>query len=426
VRAGTLLVAVALVLLAGLVWWSLGARVDVGAARAEPPEADGARPAAVLQAAAAEGLRSTPPADGEDGAAPDTDAPADAVAEPGPPPARVRGVLLDAFDQPCADTPLCLVPGAEARLLRLLEFRSIAARTGEDGAFEIPDVAPGSWLIGPLPGARRIPWAAPVVVPAGAPLVEVTLRLPPELYVAGVVVGPDGADVPKARVRGIGAGPPRYATSGPDGAFRVGPFLAGPVVVGVSYEPSGLTSRAALEVRAGDDGVVLRLVRASRLNVHVVGADGGPAPGTLIYARVDDPDDRSTWGMANVDDAGLARVTSISPGTYRVIARTPDGRAGLRTPFRIDADTDVEVTITVRAGGRLRVHASPARRSAGVHVLLDGQYADDVPRFGADGVAETGALPPGAVVVELLQANGTAETRGATIVAGQVVDVVFE
>jgi hypothetical protein len=300
-----------------------------------------------------------------------------------------------------------------------------STKTGADGTFAFEDVAPGTWLVGPPPHATHVPLGSPVDVPAGVPVVEIVLRLPPELFVRGVVLDPDGAPVGGAALYACGSAIYRAAVSTLDGSFRLGPFPAGAVMLDVFRAPDGFAGAASVEANAGDADVVLRLTAAATLTVWVLDERGEPVAGELRSSRIDAPKGLDFWREDRIGDDGHARKKGLAPGLYEVLAEARDGRLGRLGPLRIDAGADVEVTLVVHPGGRLRVHVRGERPAPEVRVWL-GSLPLDVLRSDDARVTETKPLPPGPVRVEVARDDGGAVARWATVIAGETVDVVFD
>jgi len=434
-----LLVVVALAATVAVFWSSLGARddgEDAARAPAASPSVPDERVDAELAVASEPGGDAREVADEPEpvDATPEPaadDAPAVADDAPADPGAEVTGVLLDAQDRPCSDVALWLVPGDVARLMTSDEDRRARdGRTDADGRFSFDAVARGTWLIGPRPSLdERVPWGSPVVVPPDVGAVDAVLRLPPELFVSGTTVGPTGEPVGRIHLLASDVATWRIASSDDTGAFRIGPFVAGPVALRADGEAGGKigtwTGARAVEALAGDEDVLVPVARVAQLRVHVVGEDGAPAPGSLWSSLIDNPEGLKRWTNSRVNDDGVVTLTGLAPGLYRIVARTRDDRAGSLSSYRLDAGADADVVVTVSEAGRLLVLVPRELEARFVRVSI-GEMIVGFPRLEGGDEALSKPLPPGEVRVEVKTGDGELLERRATVIAGETIDVAFD
>jgi hypothetical protein len=227
--------------------------------------------------------------------------------------------------------------GATLTFVGLGGATTVAA--GEGGAFRFAPGAAGRYELASAsaPGhAPRTPDALPPVVLFAAPgehLRGVVIELDPFVDVGGVVLSPEGAPVPGARVHassGPGGGPPSSAESDARGRFRIeaseGAWLE-------ASHPAYAPARTTLDATArfGRD-VVLKLRPRGEagapagLSGVVVDERGEPVADAAVRAdpRSDNPalpEARARApGHAFTDEEGRFSMPELEAGLYRVAA----------------------------------------------------------------------------------------------------------
>lgn len=220
------------------------------------------------------------------------------------------------------------------------------ARSGADGAFELPNCRAGVPL---RLGARRRGDFAEVhlrdVLPGGPPLV---LQLPPQAWVQlrGRVVGPDGAPAAEARlwpqrrdggVRLAGVDP---AT----GAFALGPYPAGEYRLAVDA-PGCVRLQLPWRRLAADevwDCGALRLERGGTLRVRLPGDRQAPPPGLRLAVL-------SADGTLQQPLSPQGLAGPFGAGDYVLQVRGVDV-ACRELPFAIEAGAETALDLALQPG----------------------------------------------------------------------------
>ncbi len=253
----------------------------------------------------------------------------------------LSGQIVDQHGAPVARSQVWLVPRGKLPGGDLAMFPSSthdvivgSTLTDAEGKFRIEDVDPGDYWVGPAerypsePTAESVCSAGiPVTMPAGADR-EVTVPAWRALFVEGRVVDPWSIGLPGIRVSAHCEGGPigRDATSAAEGRFRLGPVPPGEVTLHASVWREGLVRGAPVVARAGETGLLLRLERGASLSGRVVDGQSGAPIRVDIHVLGSDGASGS-FGRSDPQD-GRFEFHGLGAGTYRVVARAPDGRAG--------------------------------------------------------------------------------------------------
>ncbi len=328
--------------------------------------------------------------------------------------AVVLGVVRDEAGLP---VPNCLIwLKAEARRKPStweddLPDRSVSS--DDQGRFEILDVSPGEWELGPAPTSGYLPTPVAVHVPVGAARVEVVLELRAGLFVAGRVVGPDGLPVTNVTVMS-NRGP--NGESRADGSFRIGPLEPGKVTLNVWSFASGLTAEP-LEVQAGEEDVLLRLEPGGAITGHLVDVSGGPVGGFATLSE--EGAGFGTIMFSTVAADGEFTFDGLRPGSYGVSARSAEGGAGSVQGIKVSGSIRVEeVSVRLAPGGQLALRFPTGEGNRAYRV----RSGDCLLHFDSVGAEEsvTPHLPAGAVTVELHAPGGALLlTRETVVRAGE-------
>ena len=272
-------------------------------------------------------------------------------AEPAPygPSAVLRGVVISPSGKPVPGAYVLLGPSGEVRL-RDWNYQEtpVAAVTGENGEFRIPELPPGMTLVRVF--ARGFADATESGTAGGEP-VHVTLG--PASAISGRVLRDGGS----AAGLVVTAWPERWgrdrpsvargalATTGPEGEFLI-PGLAEGTWSLETAEPWNArrgeqAPRDAGKCRPGASPVVIRLPRGFTLSGRVVTDEGLPFPGNVpVHAAGQGRRGRS---VTRVD--GTFVITGLEEGGYEVTAEPPSpwlpgksggvrtGSADLRIPI---------------------------------------------------------------------------------------------
>ena len=213
-------------------------------------------------------------------------------------------------------------------------------------------------------------------------------------FVRGVVVDASGRGIPDATVsvrpidfRSIRGAPytdgPVLATgrSDRDGAFRLETDAEG--WLRVVAEAAG---RATVGQRIAGPGVAVHLVlpRAAQLDVTIVDDAGDPVADAAVEARV-----QETVLRASSNDAGLASLETIPPGTVRLRVGHPTHGTVVAGPYTVRMEERTEVAVVLPRGVPLFGTVRDARTGAPlagavVHVAHPGRSESAEPT-GPDG-----------------------------------------
>lgn len=262
------------------------------------------------------------------------------------------------------------VAGAELTFSRAGAAASV--RAGPDGAFRFEPPETGRWLLAAVTAPGFLPFApewghSPVQLDAaaGRHVRGIEIHLAPAIELRGRVVDREGAPVPGAEIRLLGAAgesalvpiADRF-TSDAQGAFR---FAAPDGAVLEARKDGFLPGRAEVDPLARVNGRVTielgpahrRLGERAPVDGRVVTRGGGPVAGALVTA--------SSERMASGADAAAAQAVTgadgrfalppLDPGSYRLRARAEGRAPGVA---RRVAPGTTGLVIELAAGGRLR------------------------------------------------------------------------
>lgn len=318
------------------------------------------------------------------------------------------GRVVDLDEEPVVGADVTLDPqtaGSASFFGRSRSGDERYAVTGDDGTFEIQDLAPGRADLR-VHAAGRAPLAVPgVELPAGGSPVDLgTVVLEPGAVLEGRVTDADDDPLEDAAVKayparaGFGFGPrrgaePTEATTGPDGRFRI-PDLASGERVTLVVERSGFADRRLEGVEVpGDEPLTVVLERSARLAGVVVERGGEPVPDAWVTARVERTDRmQPSLARAASDEDGRFVLEDLNPGVVNLEARSGDHRpAELRLEVEAGEERDdlrlelapgaaVEGRVLDAAGSPLpdarvtQVVSQPGTRGASDTTDADGRY----------------------------------------------------
>lgn len=223
--------------------------------------------------------------------------------------------------------------------------------------------------------------------PAGT--TEVAIDLSPSgrgqtARVAGTVTL-DGQPLAGARVQVHGSGPAATATTGADGSFETGDFLArGRVRVQVTGDvPTARGNVEDVGLHTGSIEAVPRTVhrldvavQSTVVRVHVIAEPGGrPVAGAKVSVR---SGEQSRAGYAETDAQGWTEIVLVGDGEHVVIA-SADGY--LATSLKIDPDASdfdgsvqVELEHATRCAGVCDLDAVDVRPGETVYLSVSGHW----------------------------------------------------
>jgi protocatechuate 3,4-dioxygenase beta subunit len=353
----------------------------------------------------------------------------------------LRGLALDQEDRPVPRLEVWLAKafGTSSRYFDASESTEIVSKTGTDdaGRFELRDVQPGTWYLGPAastpsweeaPQDGTAPFAVAIEV-AGSGSQEVTLRVHRGLFIRGRVLDARGTPVEHANVHGSmeGADWGPQIDSKKDGSFALGPLAPGKLfliaVGGGTDAPSD-----AVPAEAGAKDVLLRLRIGSKIRGRVVDRRTGEACQAEVMLVPEIPSE-GIFGREiglRTRDGGMFEMEGREPGRYGVAACTDDGRFGAVAGVDLAAGTvSDEITIPVSEGGRLKLRYEGASERAHVMVRLSGIPVD----WGTDlerGKSVERPAPAGTLVLELVAgSDGKPFSRSVDLAAGEEKEVVL-
>ncbi len=317
---------------------------------------------------------------------------------------RIHGHARDQYGEPLAQNQVWLVQRAtledvDARYpsLGAFEEKNVVERAWTDlsGAYELENVAPGTWCVG-IPnlwsvggtGTSLYPLAVFVQTRPGDQDREVDLVAYRRITIQGTVVTPEGKPATGADVEVTATeGGPNLVTPvivDEEGRFEIGPLPAGQVLVQASFRGKFLPSER-VRATAGEEDVRLQLVHGGRLVVTLVDSEARhPLVEALTVRRrvgadgeVSDPHE---WKLQT---SGQAELDGLEAGLYDLVAHASKGRIGILRRWRVEADPlPQEAMIRVDTGAKLEFICRGRR--TGFDLELD---SDDV--LVGDGVVDS-------------------------------------
>lgn len=293
----------------------------------------------------------------------------------------------------------------EARSGRTLEGASVQSpaapevvwREEDVGLFRAAPLRPGPLaLIVRAPGHGAV--QRPLEVGAG-PDTEVEVALPPELVLAGRILGPEGLGLEGARIHLLGPGSSGAAEvrTGADGRFEVRELTEDTYELRVEH-PGCLTVRRELRLPRNEP-LELSLAPAAALAVKVLGARGEPVEATVSLSWVGEGRGE-TVREEDTDARGDVHFGGLVPGSYLAKARAPGYLPSEPVPVEAWDEESAPLSLVLREGLTLSGRVRDARGVpvGGAEVGLLG----DAPRVGrartdAQGRFTLSGLAPGRV-----------------------------
>lgn len=321
----------------------------------------------------------------------------------------VRGRIVDARGSAVAEQVIWLLPATEpeTRMLASWDENDVLARatSATNGTFEFAAVRPGAWWIGlasdgnlleePKPGFVGV--VERVEIAVGDALRAVVLRVDHGLFVTGRIVTPDGKAPENAWVYAKDARHPTWISANTsDETFRLGPLLPGSYSLVASC--GGYASSAPVMAEAGASDVELTLTQGAAIHGRVIDPDNGPPPYDVVISSGERRGARFSWWLANTDETGAFSFDALDPGTYDVVASSPNGRFGVeRAVHAVAGGEPANVVVRLTTGSRLRIRSS--FENGWILVTSDGVRVRVV-QPDPSGPIEC-AIPPGRIRVEL-------------------------
>ncbi|MCU0727161.1 MAG: carboxypeptidase-like regulatory domain-containing protein [Planctomycetes bacterium] len=190
------------------------------------------------------------------------------------------------------------------------------AGTSGDGSFRLQGLAPGVYTVTVSAPGRFAP-AVVDDVPAGTTGISVALEEGKAL--AGILLGEDGAPLPKITVTATPAGrgvQARVDTDG-EGRWKITGLSEGPHVLGLVPREDGFRLREPVSAEAGAEEVKLHAVACLSISGTVTDRRGRAVQHAMVFAA----DGGGMWARSEAD--GRFRLTGLDPGEYRLTVWAP-------------------------------------------------------------------------------------------------------
>jgi carboxypeptidase family protein len=307
------------------------------------------------------------------------------------------------------------------------------ATTEEDGSFAFPDLAPGSYVVGPSPmGSSEpslngiAPFGTLVAIRPEDTTVPVSIQCWSGLEIRGRVLDPAGDPAANAHVLADGAGVLRTAVVANDGTFTLGPLVPGTYTLHARGDLRVAPSES-VEAHTGDEDVELRLRSGGGLSVLVLDHERRPVKDAFVRL-IPAGDDLAGWTSQRSDAEGRAGLHGVLPGNYLLIAglgpklavRTGVEVVPKRVPDELELVLEPAVELTIRAA-ESEIKQGFRVRWRG-HVLEMGFF---------DGPTAEVTVPAGEIEVELVSwsdalAFERLDAKAASHRAGERATIVFE
>ncbi|MFG0318358.1 MAG: carboxypeptidase regulatory-like domain-containing protein [Planctomycetota bacterium JB042] len=288
---------------------------------------------------------------------------------------RVVGLLVRADDgAPIPDREVALFeeeddPPATRHQARRSDRRLRTAVTDASGRFELTDLLPGRYRVGPTPTpiAPTVPLAIPAAPP---PTLELRVELPVGT-ISGIVVTPDDAVaggfsvyVESVADRSLRRGTP----ADDDGTFRFEELWPGRYrvrAVAQEFAPS-----EPVEVETGAAPLRLVLRRGATLEGVVRDAETREPVPARVLLRTDDSG--GMFGRFEPWPEGAYTMDGLPGGPAHVVSTTEDGRYGETPVSIVEGESRAGVDVLVEPGAWIEPRVPPRVERAHCRVDLDG------------------------------------------------------
>ncbi len=278
-------------------------------------------------------------------------------------PGMVSGTVYDAGSNNIPTGANVVLNGVGDNEAGLLEAGRLIGTTQSDaqtGRFAIGGLFPGAFSVSASNVFRPVPARVDGTIDGTGDRKEVALYLQPNAgSIRGRVFEPDGATPAGEGVRVTTLeGSPITVTTDAAGMYRFSPILPQRPYVLVAEDPvHGLKATATAGVIAGQEVTAdLRLLGLGTVEVHVVAADGSPAPAASVeLTRTSFPQDRFAGSLAPAD-AGQIVFFSVTEGPFAVEARDPNGLGGRAQGTLSGAGRTAVVQVRLAASGTVEGH----------------------------------------------------------------------
>ncbi len=277
----------------------------------------------------------------------------------------IRGRIVSAGESP---TP-CEV--GSVHLQDKAANRHLQAGANEDGSVEFLAVLPGTYEVD-VWCERKLPRAHyPVIVVGTEPVADLVWEVDDGLALSGIVVGPRGEPIARARVsvqaktaapRGQ-VGESWGELTDADGRFTATGLVAGTYAVSAHVQHQPLvapiepTDAEVAEGKTADVRIVLEA--AGSVEGRVLDTNNGPIADARVMLRADE----AGWGASgSTRDDGTFTIEGVRPQSYRVTASVGWSNT-MRAPGTKDDDVQGE-RVTVAAGETAKVELVVEDQSA--------------------------------------------------------------
>jgi len=316
------------------------------------------------------------------------------------------------------------------------------AQSGADGSFELPDLAPGSYLVNAsAPGHVSVEQS----MRAGTKGAELSLAVGGAI--TGLIVDESGQPVAgfgAVQARCVASQAPSghcassekqwsHGSPGPDGRFTLTGLVADTYLIEARVRGYALATVPAVELRAGEtvDVGQVQLSAGGTIRGTVKDADGSPIAGARVFMvpalMIEDE--------VQTDGSGAFELVGLPKGMITVHAQHPDFVTAEVAEVPVDAaHGPAKADFVMVRGGRIE---GSARTRLGLPVTAASVYVRTVDRKGpsvfarlqADGTFVVEHAPIGPIHVELWVSGGTSSavnlTKDVELVAGQTTTVDF-
>lgn len=345
----------------------------------------------------------------------------------------LRGVLVNETGAPVSGHPVAVkIAGGGGRVFRPGDKLLRRIRTDAEGRFEFANLQAGTYGVAAEVGRGRREVCLSVAVDLAGEDAEIEIVLHDGRYVEGRVLSVEGKPIP-IRFGGSARGSSaiEWASSNPDGTFRIGPFPSGQVTLR-TLGPGGWTADPLqapwdpVDVQAGAKDVELRLQAGGSLAGTAVDAETGEAlMASFQFSELD--------GTSRTLGRGLAdrfEYEGLRPGSYTVVGTSAEGQIGGRT-FLIEAGVALtDQVLQIAPGGSVEVTNRTQIPYLQVECIQSGLAFD----FNTLSIGESYVFhaPTGEVQIRSYQSTrdgadpASEQIRTIEVAAGQTARVVFE
>lgn len=301
-----------------------------------------------------------------------------------------------------------------------------------DGAYEIPDLSPGVWVLKARIGGGRREATARVLIEPGTREVRQDLELGQGVRLVGSV-SLGGARLPETSVtlRGYDTAVERAVVTDHEGTFRIEDLEPGRYRLNLANRRESLLYNEDVELYA-DRELDLEIATAEVRGRVVSAAGSRPLPDAIVFVQrvVDDSSEPGSLISLPTDAGGGFAFGRLSAGRYRLSAsldgyvpaeRALEVAAGEvvdDVELRLELAAGLEVALRLAGGGVPDMATVAVLDERGVPLLHETRSPD------AEGMAQFPTVPAGRWSL-LLGAPGAAVTRTTAEVPGPRLEVLL-